>query len=828
MSIEQTFASALQHHRAGRLQQAQQLYEQILALWPQHGQSLHLLGLIALQNNQFDVAADLIGRAVKLVPDSPEAHANLGAALQGLGRSEEALACLRQSIALKPTYANAYANLGMVLRNLGRLDEAIAAYDRAAELSPDRADVQINLGNAYQAAAQVEKAIACFQRALAINPDAPEAHNNLGNMLQGCKQPDEAMACYRRAVALKPDYADAHANLGVVLHTKKEFEEAIASFRRAIEIDPDYAEAHNNLGNVFEETGKFDQAIACYRRALLARPNYAEAHSNLGNALQHQEKFADAIACYQRALVLKPDLVGVHNNLGNVYQAQGQMEQAIESYKRALALEPNRADTHNSLGNALQAMGRPEESTVFARQAVALQPEFPDAYNNLGNAAKDMGQLDEAIDYYRKAIAIKPDFHQVHSNLVYTLHFRQDYDAQAILREHRIWNQTHAQPLQQHVQPHTNDRSPDRRLKIGYVSPDFRDHCQCFFTDPLLSRHDKRQFEIFCYSGVLLEDAVTKRLRGYADHWHSTVSLSDEKLADAIRADGIDVLVDLTMHMTRSRILAFVYRPAPVQVSWLAYPSTTGVDAIDYRLTDPHLDPPGMYDQDYSEKSLRLPDTFWCYDLSVVGLGDGQGPGVGPLPALQNGFVTFGCLNNFCKVTPRTLSLWAQTMAAVPKSRLILLTPEGSTRQRVLDQLAAGGITADRVEFFLPRPRRIYLETYHRIDLGLDTLPYNGHTTSLDSFWMGVPVVTLVGQTIVGRAGWSQLSNLNLRELAARTDQQYVQIVTDLAADLPRLAQLRASLRQRMRQSPLTDGVRFARNMENAYRQMWRTWCQTR
>ena len=657
-----------------------------------------------------------------------------------------------------------------------------------------------------------------------MNPqwlESAKQHHSAGRL-------DKAEALYRKVLLSRPNHPDALHLLGLLHYQAGRFDAAAEMLRRAASANPTSAECRFNLALALLALGRWDDAIAALRDALSLRPSYPQAYNSLGTALQQKGQLTEAVEAYRQAVALRPEVAGFWSNLGIALHGQGNPQEAVEAFRRAIALKPDFAEAHNNLGNALWASRRYTEAAQACREAIRLRPDLADAYNNLGNAAKDLGQLDQAIDCYRKAITLKPSFEQVHSSLIYTLHFHQDYDAQAILREHRIWNQTHAQPLQQHVQPHTNDRSPDRRLKIGYVSPDFRDHCQCFFTDPLLSRHDKRQFEIFCYSGVLLEDAVSKRLRGYADHWCSTVSLSDQKLADAIRADGIDVLVDLTMHMARTRILAFAYRPAPVQVSWLAYPSTTGVDAIDYRLTDPHLDPPGMYDQDYSEKSLRLPDTFWCYDLSVVGLGDGQGPGVGPLPALQNGFVTFGCLNNFCKVTPRTLSLWAQTMAAVPKSRLILLTPEGSTRQRVLDQLAAGGITADRVEFFLPRPRRIYLETYHRIDLGLDTLPYNGHTTSLDSFWMGVPVVTLVGQTIVGRAGWSQLSNLNLRELAARTDQQYVQIVTDLAADLPRLAQLRASLRQRMRQSPLTDGVRFARNMENAYRQMWRTWCQTR
>ncbi|MGD1277904.1 MAG: tetratricopeptide repeat protein, partial [Tepidisphaeraceae bacterium] len=672
------------------------------------------------------------------------------------------------------------------------------------------------------------EAAEAFRRVLALKADHFEAWNNLGTVLKAMEKFDDAIVAYRRALALRSDVAAIHSNLANAIAASGQWADAIVEFRQALSLEPANWAVMLALGTALQASGDLNEAIGTYRQILALRPDSGEASARLADALRLAGQLDEACMACRQAVALMPDSPAAHNTMGLIYHDQGRMEEAVAEYHQALKLKPDDANAFYNLGNVLLVMGRLENAAAAFGQAISHRPDFFMAHTNLGNAAKDLGQLDQAIDCYRKAITLKPSFEQVHSSLIYTLHFHQDYDAQAILREHRIWNQTHAQPLQQHVQPHTNDRSPDRRLKIGYVSPDFRDHCQCFFTDPLLSRHDKRQFEIFCYSGVLLEDAVTKRLRGYADHWHSTVSLSDEKLADAIRADGIDVLVDLTMHMTRSRILAFVYRPAPVQVSWLAYPSTTGVDAIDYRLTDPHLDPPGMYDQDYSEKSVRLPDTFWCYDLSVVGLGDGQGPGVGPLPALQNGFVTFGCLNNFCKVTQRALSLWAQTMAAVPKSRLILLTREGSARQRVLDQLAAGGVTADRVEFVGYQRRDLYLQTYHRIDLGLDTLPYNGHTTSLDAMWMGVPVITLVGATAVGRAGFSQLSNLGLQTLVANTQEQFVRIAATLANDLPRLAELRASMRQRMQQSPLTDAKRFARNVESAYRQMWRTWCQTR
>ncbi len=348
------------------------------------------------------------------------------------------------------------------------------------------------------------------------------------------------------------------------------------------------------------------------------------------------------------------------------------------------------------------------------------------------------------------------------------------------------------------------------------MAPDFRDHCQSFFTLPLLAHHDREQIEVVCYADVAAPDAVTGRIRQHADLWRDTVGLTDAALADQIRADRVDVLVDLTVHMARHRLLAFARRPAPVQVTWLGYPGTTGVAAIDYRLSDPHLDPPGD-DRDalYAERTVRLPDTFWCYD-PLTG-----GPPVGPLPAAANGFVTFGCLNNFCKVTGPTLALWAAVLARVPGSRLLLLAPPGSARRRAVDALhAAAGIDAGRVEFVGRQSRSAYLDTYRRIDVGLDTVPYNGHTTSLDAYWMGVPVVTLVGQSAIARGGWSQLSNLGRRDWAAHDAGRFVEIAAALAGDLDALAAHRASLRPRLLASPLTDAVRFARGVESAYRQM--------
>jgi protein O-GlcNAc transferase len=289
-----------------------------------------------------------------------------------------------------------------------------------------------------------------------------------------------------------------------------------------------------------------------------------------------------------------------------------------------------------------------------------------------------------------------------------------------------------------------------------------------------------------------------------------------------VREDSIDILVDLALHMAGSRLLAFARKPAPVQVTFAGYPGTTGLSAIDYRLTDPYLDPPGLSDQFYSEESIRLADTFWCYDpLSAE-------PAPNDLPARRDGWVTFGCFNNFCKVNDSVLGLWARAVRAVERSRLVLAAPEGTARQHVQDLLDREGVSGDRVTMVNYRPRSSYLELYHGIDIALDTFPYNGHTTSLDALWMGVPLVTLVGQTVVGRAGLSQLTNLGLPELIGHSADQYVEIAVELADDLPRLAELRATLRDRMQGSPLMDAPGFARSVESAYRSMWRRWCAGR
>ena len=785
MTIPQAFELALQHHQSGRLAEAEGLYRQILAVDPRQAGALHLLGVVAHQLGRNDVAVELMRRALALAPGVPALHSDLGEAYRGLGQLDEAIAAYRQAIALQPDFPGAHSNLGIALRDKGQLNEAIAAYRQAIALQPNLPVAHNNLGNALQDKGQLEEAITAFRQAVALHPNYPEAYSNLGNALKNRGRLDEAIASYHQAVALRPNLSEAHTNLGVALQDKGQLDEAIAAHRQAIALKPNFSEAHYNLGIALHGKGQIDAAVVAYRQAIALRPNYPEAQCNLGNALREQGQLAEGIGAYRRAISLKPEFPEAHSNLGNALKDQGQLDEAIAAY----------------------------------RQAISHRPNYPDAHNNLGNALKDQGRLDEAIAAYRQAIALKPNFRDGHSNLIYAMHFHCSEDALAIREEHRRWNRQFAEPLRRFHRAHPNERDPERRLRIGYVSPDFREHVGACVVVPLFEAHDRSLYELHAYASVSRPDRISERLRRSVSAWHDVRRLGNEELAERIRQDGIDILIDLTMHMAHNRLPLFACKPAPIQVTWLAYPGSTGLETIDYRLTDALMDPPSPGTEGCSEESVRLPDSWCCYD-PISNLPQA------PVETSHWGeFVRFGSLNNFCKLNEPLLRLWGQVLAAVPGSRLLLLAAEGRHRDDLRRTMETMGIAGHRVEFCGRCSRDEYLRLYDRIDIALDPVPYNGVTTTLDALWMGVPVVSLAGKTAAGRAGLSLLSTAGLAELATRTPEEFVGVASGLAQDRPRLAQLRSTLRSRMEASPLMDAPRFARNIEAAYRTAWRRWC---
>ena len=427
--------------------------------------------------------------------------------------------------------------------------------------------------------------------------------------------------------------------------------------------------------------------------------NNADAAYNLGNALQGLGQLREAAAEYRTAVALRADFADALNNLGNTHKELGEFKLAASAYEAAIRVRPDFVVAMNNAGCLLRTLGRIEEAEAMLRRGLAIDRRHPALYDNLGSVLKDAGQLDAAIDCFRQALTLDPTEVVTHSNLAYALSF-QAVDGQAILDECRRWNDRHAAPLCSLTPSHASDRSPGRRLRVGYVSPDFRDHCQSLFTIPLLAHHDHGAFEIVCYSSVERPDDFTRRIAGHADLWREVRRLDDAALCDLIRGDRVDVLVDLTMHMAGGRPLVFARKPAPIQIAWLAYPGTTGMSAMDYRLTDPRLDPPG-FENHYSERTVRLPDAFWCYDPLT------EQPGVSALPALARGYVTLGCLNNPCKLTDATLRLWDHILRGLPDARLLLMAPAGSHRHDLLRRLAAYDIAAERVDCVPVRPRRL-------------------------------------------------------------------------------------------------------------------------
>lgn len=537
----------------------------------------------------------------------------------------------------------------------------------------------------------------------------------------------------------------------------------------------------------------------------------------LATAALATRRVEQAMRHFRQALALEPRNIELSYRVLATLVRSELLTEAEQLARWLLAQEPERADRHIALGRVLSKQRRFSEAIAAFRQAIALEPNNVVVTTPLVEALATLGRVDETVTLLERAIAIAPALVAEHASLVFQTTFSSRSDAEKLAAARRFSDQ-HAAPLVAKRQPYPHARDPERRLRIGYVSPDFRRHVQRLFTLPVFSHHDRAAHEIVCYSSVKAPDEYTARIKALSDEWHDVAGLDDAQLAQKIRDDRIDVLVDLTMHMVHGRLRTFAEKPAPVQITWLAYPGTTGLSGMDYRITDPFLDPPGA-PLPYSEKSLWLPHSFWCYGP------DADESRVAEPPQRSAGYVTFGCLNNFMKVNRATLELWAKVLVANAGSRLLMLAPEDWARAFVREVLAANGVEPERVEFVDFQSREKYLETYGRIDIALDTLPYPGHTTSLDAYWMGVPVVTLVGETIVARAGLSFASNLDLLDWVAREPAELVRIATRFANDPTHLAALRGELRQRLQNSPLMDAAGFAGHLEAAYRQAWREYC---
>jgi len=788
--IEKAVEIALEQHQAGNFVRAEALYIEILRQDPGNVDAMHLLGVLATQGHKPEVAVQLISAALRKRPDAAIFHYNLAEAHSALGEARKAASAYQRAVELDPEYIEAHSNLANVLNQLGDFAAAEIAVRRAIELDDTGAKPFNVLGDALRGQNRAEDAIESYERAIQLDPKFATGHNNLAGVLRSVSRFDDSVRAYRAAVQLEPASADLHNNLGAVLAQMGRNEEAGAEFQIAIDLKPDHLEAINNLGAALKTLGQHTAAEPFFREAIKLNAASVEPHLNLASILLDTRRYEEALQSIDAAVELRPELAACHFFRGIILRDLQRFDDAVDSLRRAQNLAPQDPGTLTALGYALL----------------------------------ERGDLEEAMDNLRRSIELKPS-PRAHSNVLLTMNYHPGFAPAELLTAHQSWAELHEKPHRDKWLPHANDRSPERKLKIGYVSPDFRGHSVSYFLEPLLRYHDRDQFEIIGFAHLIEPDAHTWRLRAQVDRWRETAGKNFDEVAAMIRDDQIDILVELAGHTANNGLPIFARRPAPVQINLIGFPSTTGLSAMDYRVTDARCDPIGVTDAYNTESLIRLPDLFWAY------LPAENAPPVGPLPADANdGRITFASVNNFAKVTPPVQHLWAQLLHAIPNSQLILQTTAVSslhTQRLVKERFAAVGVSSDRLDFRPWSDFVQYMQLLTESDMTLDPFPFNGGTTTCHSLWMGAPVITLAGDRHASRMGLSMMTAIGLPEFIAHTPEEYVQIGVRMANDLPRLREIRRGMRERLAASPLLDGATYTRNLEAAYRQVWRKWCES-
>lgn len=625
----------------------------------------------------------------------------------------------------------------------------------------------------------------------------------------------------RQAIAIDATKSPYWVLLGNVLQKQNRLAESLQCYQTALTLDPSNVDVYYNAGNTLERQGNSVKATQCFEKALELNPTHLEALTNLANQYRQAGRFEDALGLLERARRLAPNAIPVLLNLGNVLMSLERHEEALECFDRCVQQDSQNAMFRNNKGNALRAMGRLSEALACGKAALALDPDCAELWVNYAVGLQLQGRQKEALEAFERILALSPENAIAHGAALFSMHYDPARGPARLRAEHRAWAARHADPLLPSSRVYRNSRDPEKRLRVGYVSSDFRRHPISFFTLPVFREHSD-DVESICYSGVTHRDEWTERLRSSVRAWRDVAGLSDSELCEVILSDQVDILVDLAGHTAGNRLLTFARRPAPVQVSWLGYFNTTGMMAMDYLVVDSEIAPEGE-PAPFVEQPMRLRGCYLCYE------GPDYAPGVAPLPAMSRTEITFGCFNTQAKITGDVIRVWSKILKAAPQSRLILKNPvlnDEGCRQLVREEFVSCGLPAERLMLLGSSPHRELLESYAEVDIALDPFPYNGGTTTCEALWMGVPVVTLAGDRFVSRVGPTILRHAGCSEWVAADVDGYVRTAVSLAADRAKLAAIRGRLRDQVRQSPLGDTAEFTRSWEDALRMVWRLWCR--
>lgn len=754
------------------------------------------LTLPPLEAFKVKIGAKFYKTMLKYIPNDPTILLRMGTIEVHLGNYDEGIRLLGLSLQANPKQYLAYFFRGIAYHRLDRFKEALKCYASAIALEKDNAEVLMYRNSALESVKRLENAPAkaknrakappTSSKSLSDNTGNAEKFNQLGIEQGKLQNLNEALAYFNQAITAAPDYAPSYHNKGKALHLLERLDEALASYDRAIALNPDFADSCDGRGQVLQDLTRLDEALVSFDRAIALKPDFAETHVNRGKTLDNLGRLEEALASCERAIALKPDLAEAHVNKGKTLDNLGRTEEALTTYDRAIALKPGLAEAHVNKGKILG----------------------------------DLGVLEEALASYNRAVALKPDLAGAHSDLLFLHSHDGNIDADSLFVEHCRFGEQFESPVRTEWPRHDNIRDPERRLQIGFVSADLRNHSVAAFIEPVLAHLIKRrQLSLHVYYNHEREDDVTLRLRGMVERWNPVHALSNAALAEKIRADGIDILIDLSGHTGGNRLAAFARKPAPLQASWMGYPGTTGLRAMDYYLADRHFLPVEQFADQFTEKIVYLP-------ANAPFLPFAGAPAVNPLPALNRGQFTFGSFNRISKINRSVIAMWAQLLRALPDSRMLLGgLPEERQCETLLAWFALEGIARERLTLHPRSGMTSYMKLHHQVDLCLDTFPYTGGTTTCHALWMGVPTLSLAGATPGGRAGAAILGGVGLETMIAHDADDFVNKGVGWAGQLDALAAIRLQLRERFLQSAIGQPALVAEGLERALRTMWERWC---
>ena len=804
----------------GLLVESEPLAIKMTQRYPRHGFGWKVLGALRQQQGMVDEAIHALKMAAELLPNDSEAQYNLGNFFYDQSQLADAVTFYKKAVRVTPKFAEAHYNLGSVLKDQFLFSEAELSYKKALSINPYNATMQLNLANFLYERTRYSEAVNCYEQALKLQPDLVAAYVGLGATLKAIGQPLDAEACYKKALDIDPNHSGVCNNLGILFQETERVAEAEICYRAAIAMKSDSVSAYNNLGLLLKSMGKISEAEANYRSALELDVNNSEALNNLGLLLQDQLMLDDAMALFRRLLSIKPNYPEANCNLAMVFNQQSRFSEAERYLHIAIQEKPDFADAHNNLGIVLWRQGRMADSEKSFLRALQIKPRYVEALNNLSGTYRDQGRATEAVACFRKVLEIKPGYHSAFSNMLFSLTHNAELSAQDLFAEHCRFGEQYEAPLKPLWTQHANSKELERCLRIGFVSGDFRNHAVANFIEPVLENlASYSTLSLYAYSTSIVYDEVSDRLQKHFKQWEQVAILSPSDLAEKIRADGIDILIDLSGHTADNRLLSFAYKPAPIQASWIGYPGTTGLTAIDYYLADRFLLPPGKLDDQFTEKLVQLP-------ASVPFLPSPASPPVNRLPALSNGFVTFASFNRPSKISREVVALWALVLHALPNARMLLGSMhQDGNNEAILKWFAQEGIALERL-ILHPRSDIIsYLSLHQQVDICLDAFPYNGGTTTWHAIWMGVPTLTLTGDMMQSRVGAWALCQLGIDGFDVSRKDEFVQQAVFWAENLDVLAEVRANMRTRFAKSPIGRPDVIAQGLESALRTMWKRWC---